>query len=138
MKEDELHRWIVMWLDEALPRGSMFHHSPNEGKRHVSYKLKLKTMGTRSGWPDLELFVPRHAWRDPLQQGAIMLEIKRPKGGRVSENQKEIMERLRDAGAYCFVVKRIGHVKSLLEAMVKLRDTSKMQQIQKMCETGGG
>ena len=75
MKEDELHAHIVQWLDLALPAGSIVHHSPNEGRRHVSYKLKMRRMGMKPGWPDLEVFVPQHGWKDPLQQGPIMLEV---------------------------------------------------------------
>ena len=55
MTEAKLQELIVEWLSAALPADSVFHHSPNEGKRHVAFKQKLATMGTRWGWPDLEL-----------------------------------------------------------------------------------
>lgn len=138
MKEDELHEHIVKWLDLALPAGSIVHHSPNEGRRHVSYKLKMRRMGMKPGWPDLEIFVPQHGWKDPLQQGPIMLEVKRPKGGRVSDAQKDTHERLRDAGAYCFVVKRIAQVEAVFAALVNLRNDAQRDVIRRICEQAGG
>ena len=138
MKEDELHAHIVQWLDLALPAGSIVHHSPNEGRRHVSYKLKMRRMGMKPGWPDLEVFVPQHGWKDPLQPGPIMLEVKRPKGGRMSDAQKDIHERLRDAGAYCLVVKRIAQVEALFAALVKLRNDAQRDVIRRICEQTGG
>ena len=56
--EDELQKQVVEWLNVALPPGCVFHHSPNEGRRHVAFKRKLRQMGTQYGWPDLEIFVP--------------------------------------------------------------------------------
>lgn len=138
MKEDELHEYIVEWLKHALPMGSVVHHSPNEGRRHVAYKIKLKRMGTLSGWPDLELFVPETGWKDTDQQGAIMIEIKRPKGGSVSANQKDIHERLRCAGVYCFVAKKLHHVERYLMPLLKLRSNNAADAIKKMCEAQGG
>ena len=44
MTEDELQALVVQWLDAALPLGAVVHHSPNEGKRHVAYKMRLKTV----------------------------------------------------------------------------------------------
>ena len=49
MTEDELQIYIVQWLDASLPMGSVVHHSPNEGKRHVAYKVRLKKAG-HGGW----------------------------------------------------------------------------------------
>ena len=56
--EDELQRNVSTWLDAVLPDGCVYHHSPNEGKRHISYINRLKKMGTKYGWPDLEVFCP--------------------------------------------------------------------------------
>jgi hypothetical protein len=47
MTEDELQMHIVQWLDASLPMGSVVHHSPNEGKRHVAYKVRLKSWAWR-------------------------------------------------------------------------------------------
>jgi hypothetical protein len=68
MTEDELQMHIVQWLDASLPMGSVVHHSPNEGRRHVAYKVRLKKLGMAAGWPDLEIFVPDTGWNDLSRQ----------------------------------------------------------------------
>ena len=67
-----------------------------------------------------------------------MLEVKRPKGGRLSDAQKDMHERLRDAGAYCFVVKRIAQVEAVFAALVKLRNDAQRDVIRRICEQTGG
>ena len=52
MLEDTLHKHIIQWLEIALPDNSVYHHSPNEGIRHIAFRKKLKAMGMVSGWPD--------------------------------------------------------------------------------------
>ena len=59
MLEDDLQKYVIQWLEIALPDNSVYHHSPNEGVRHVAFRRKLKAMGMASGWPDIEIFVPR-------------------------------------------------------------------------------
>ena len=73
MTEDELQTYVVHWLQMALPLGSVWHHSPNEGKRHVAYKIRLKKLGMAAGWPDLEIFVPDNGWRDKAAKGPRLL-----------------------------------------------------------------
>ena len=138
MTEDELQKYVVQWLDASLPMGSVYHHSPNEGIRNISYKMKLKALGTKWGWPDLELFVPDAGWQNIEAKGAIMLELKRPKGGRVSDTQKDIHERLRDAGVYVAVCKRIGQIEAYLNPLLKLRKNTQAELIRKICEAAGG
>ena len=59
MKEDDLQKHVIQWLEIALPDNSVYHHSPNEGVRHVAFRRRLKAMGMAAGWPDIELFVPK-------------------------------------------------------------------------------
>jgi len=138
MTEDELQTYVVHWLQVALPLGSVWHHSPNEGKRHVAYKMRLKKLGMAAGWPDLEIFVPETGWRDPADQGPIMIELKRPKGGSLSANQKDVQERLKCCGVYCVTAKRLGHVEAYLKPLLHLRGTSQADIIRQMCEAEGG
>ena len=138
MTEDELQEYVVHWLQVALPLGSVWHHSPNEGKRHVSYKLRLKKLGMAAGWPDLEIFVPETGWRDPADKGPIMIELKRPKGGSLSANQKDIQDRLKCTGVYCVTAKRLGHVAAYLKPLIKLRQTTQADIIRQLCEAQGG
>ena len=121
--EDELQRQVVDWLQFALPPGCVFHHSPNEGTRHVAFKQKLKRLGTRFGWPDLEIFVPG----DQAHGGvscAIFIELKRPKGGSLSANQKQIRDELLEAGCHWGLARSVEQVRDILEPLVNLRKAS--------------
>ena len=79
--EDQLQMRIGQWLDLALPPGAVWHHSPNEGNRHVAYKVKQKRMGTKAGWPDIEIFVPGDQSKIGVSI-SLFIELKRPKGGK--------------------------------------------------------
>jgi len=138
MTEDELQTYVVQWLDAALPLGAVFHHSPNEGKRHVAYKVRLKRLGMAPGWPDLEIFVPDNGWHNLCDKGPIMIELKRPKGGSLSANQKDIQDRLKCTGVYCVTAKRLGHVAAYLKPLIKLRQTTQADIIRQLCEAQGG
>ena len=60
VSEDDLQRQVILMLKIKLLPDTLYHHSPNEGVRKVQFKMKLKSMGTRFGWPDLEIFAPVH------------------------------------------------------------------------------
>ena len=138
MTEDDLHKIVSQWLDHALPAGSVYHHSPNEGRRHVAYATRLKALGMKSGWPDLEIFVPDTGWNDLAAKGPIMIELKRPSGGSLSANQKDIQEKLRCCGVYCVTAKRLSHVEAYLKPLLKLRETGQANLLRQLCEAQGG
>ena len=119
MTEDELQKHVVDWLKASLPMGSVVHHSPNEGQRHVAYKVRLKSLGMITGWPDLEIFVPDTGWIDLACKGPIMFELKRPKGGRLTD-------------------KRLSQVQAYLQPLLHLRDTPQARITQQLCEAQGG
>jgi len=117
--EDQLHVRIGQWLDVVLPPGAVWHHSPNEGNRHVAYKVKQKRMGTRAGWPDIEIFCPG----DQSKVGnsiAIFIEVKRP-GGKLSANQAMMREKLELAGCFWQLCKSVDQVHEYLNGLIKLR-----------------
>ena len=72
------------------------HHSPNGGKRDIREAARLKNQGVMSGFPDLFLFVSRNQFH------GLFIEMKSPQG-RVSSNQKEVMQRLEEQGYKCVV-----------------------------------
>lgn len=120
MTEDQLQKQVAEWLSFALPPGCVFHHSPNEGTRHVAFKQKLKQMGTRFGWPDLEILVPA----DQARVGnsiAIFIELKRPKGGALTANQKDMRDAIELAGAQWGLARSIEQVEEILQPLVRLR-----------------
>jgi hypothetical protein len=70
---------------------------PNGGQRNIITAKRMKDEGVRSGIPDLFLAVPRGNFH------GLFIEMKKPRGGVVSENQKACMEML-SANGYCVTV----------------------------------
>ena len=91
-----------------------------------------------AGWPDLEIYVPDAGWNYLSDKGLIMIELKRPSGGSLSANQKDIQERLRCCGVYCVTAKRLSHVEAYLKPLVKLRETGQANLLRQLCEAQGG
>lgn len=119
MKEEELHLLVAEYLRESLPEGSVWHHSPNEGRRHVNYKVKLSRMGARAGWPDIEIFAPRFFFK--VENWApIFIELKRPKGGSVSPKQRQVRDELREVGCYWEVCRSLEQVEQFLDGLIHL------------------
>lgn len=117
--EDIVHLRIARWLDIMLPPGSVWHHSPNEGNRHVAFKVKQKRMGTKAGWPDIEIFVPG----DQTLCGAslsIFIEVKGAKG-KATANQIAIRDKLEEAGGIWQLCRSVDQVQEFLEGLIKLR-----------------
>jgi len=117
--EDDLQRQVSSWLDVALPPGCVFHHSPNEGKRHINYINRLKQMGTKYGWPDLELFCPSTATKSGNNE-AIFIELK-AKRGVMNENQRRMRDQIIEAGFAWALCKSIEDVTEFLTPLVKLK-----------------
>ena len=120
MTEQQIHRSIVDYLNLALPRGSVVHHSPNEGNHKVQYRIKQKHMGVRAGWPDIEIFVSRTWWRPDQPWSPWFLEIKTPKG-RVSTNQSQVHTDLIGAGCRVAIVRSIEETQNFLLQYIELR-----------------
>ena len=135
MKEYQFHKMVVAWLDVALPRGSIYHHSPNEGKRHVNYHVKMKAMGMKAGFPDLCIFVPQRFFWDGVPC-SIFLELKRP-GGRTTSQQKKIHDQLIEAGAAVAVIDNFPKMKLFLSNLIELKDNTQMQMIEKLAKEHG-
>lgn len=59
------------------------YHIPNGGSRNKAEAARLKAEGVKKGVPDICLPVPRGGYH------GLYIELKRQKGGRLSEEQKE-------------------------------------------------
>lgn len=121
--EDQVHLRVIKWLYSVLPPDTLIHHSPNEGKRHINFKTKLKRMGTQSGWPDLELFLPDQAFLPPHRPRPIFLELKRTKGGRLSEAQIALSEQFEGLGMYWYCCNSVRAVRAVLEPLVAIQES---------------
>lgn len=121
--EDQVHVRVVKWLDLVLPHGYLLHHSPNEGKRHINFKTKLKRMGTKSGWPDLEIFVPANSFLPGKAPTPIMIELKRTRGGRVSDNQKQLSRHFKHLGIRWYCCNSVRAVRDNLRLLIAIQET---------------
>jgi hypothetical protein len=77
---------FVAWFEARFP-GVLIYAIPNGGRRSIKTGKDLKAEGVKAGMPDLH--VP--AWR-------LWIEMKRAKGGRLSQDQKAMAEYLEGIG----------------------------------------
>jgi len=88
---------LIEWAatqHSKYPELALLFHVVNEGKRTGRNGAQLVRMGLRSGVPDLCLPVARGGYN------ALYIELKRTKGGRVSEQQRWWISRLLEQGCY--------------------------------------
>lgn len=90
---------------------------PNGGVRDARTASSLKMEGVRPGVPDLFFARPIHG------KAGLFIEMKKSKGGRVSPEQKTMMDVLTMAGYVCVVAKgcdeAFGYLKAYLEGRMK-------------------
>ena len=123
--EYEIHCSIVAYLDVALPGGSICHHSPNEGRHHIAYRKKQHRLGMKTGWPDLEVLVPRDNWHGDTSWGPIFLEVKTEKG-KQTNSQKKMAKVLDAAGGHYHVVRSIDEVIECLTEILGVFPSAKI------------
>jgi len=117
--EDDLQRQVILMLKNRLLSNTLYHHSPNEGVRKVQFKMKLKSMGTRFGWPDLEIFAPAHETITSKNE-TLFVELKLNKG-KLSPNQVSIRDSLISAGFPWALCRSVEEVEFFLAEHLKLR-----------------
>ena len=88
--------WIMIMRNQ-YPELDMMFHIPNGGIRSKPEAVRFKKIGVKAGVPDLFLPVARGGWH------GLFIEMKRQKGGRLSEEQAEWLKAL-EAEHYCAVV----------------------------------
>ena len=76
----------------ARPELNLLYHIPNEGKRSVKTGARMKAEGLKKGVPDVCLPVARGGCH------GLYIELKRQRGGTVSELQKEWITALTEQG----------------------------------------
>lgn len=86
-----LFSWARMELGK-YPELRLLYHIPNGGSRNQIEAKHLKAQGVKAGVPDLCLPVARGFWH------GLYIEMKRQKGGRVSDAQRRWLEDLERQG----------------------------------------
>lgn len=83
--------WISL-MSRQYPELDLCFHIPNGGVRSKSEAVRFKRTGVKAGVPDLFLPVARGGYH------GLFVEMKRRKGGRVSDEQKGWIEALTEQG----------------------------------------
>lgn len=86
---------------------------PNGGLRNVITAKNMKAEGVRAGVPDLFLAVSRG------DSHGLFIEMKRTKGGRVSDSQESMLGRLAEQGYEAIVCKGWVAAKEAIEAYLQ-------------------
>ena len=93
--ESEEQQMLMRWASLASganPELRLLYHVPNGGSRGKAEAGRFRAEGVKSGVPDLCLPVARGKWH------GLYIELKRTKGGRVSQAQREWLAALQREG----------------------------------------
>ena len=85
------------WAKGKYPALELLYHIPNGGSRNPIEARHLKEQGVMPGVPDICLPVPN------VKYTALYIELKRRKGGRVSEDQRGWIAALNRVGCRAVV-----------------------------------
>lgn len=98
--EGPIHRSVTDYLRRSLPAGWIVTHAANK-PRSAQQGAREKAMGATAGWPDLQILGP-----GPDGPSAWFMEVKAP-GGKLSDAQRAMSDRLVDAGFPVRVVRSV-------------------------------
>jgi len=91
-QEEILQMTCVRWFDYQFAGiRNLLVHCPNGGKRNAIEAARFKAMGTRAGFPDLILLIPKG------NISYLAIEMKSDKG-KQTENQKEYQKLIESTG----------------------------------------
>ena len=102
MTEDQLQIAAMCWIRLAYPNTVSFHVA-NERKTSPMRGAKLKKMGVLAGVPDIHILDPRKTYC------GLFIELKTAKG-RLTPSQKDVIERIENAGYKCAVCRSLDEV----------------------------
>lgn len=107
-EQQALFEWAE-FAKQRHPELSLLFHIGNERKCSPQRGRQLKMAGIKPGVPDICLPVQRGKY------GALWIELKRRKGGTVSENQRAWLEKLNENGHKAVVCKGWDEARQVLE-----------------------
>ena len=106
--EHEIQVNCVNYFRLRYPKG-LIYAIPNGGQRNVIVAAKLKVEGVLSGVPDLCIPIAKNGFH------GLYIELKNGKVGKVSENQKTIMEKLQSEGYRCEVCRSFDEFRTIID-----------------------
>jgi len=86
---------------------------PNGGSRNPIEAKNLKAEGVNAGVPDICIPVPNKKYH------GLYIEMKRQRGGRVSEKQKEWIDKLNHLGYLAVVCRGFDEAREVVESYMK-------------------
>ena len=95
-EQTALFRWAA-YNRAKYPELELLYHIPNEGQRTKANGAMLRAQGLKKGVPDICLPVPN------VRYTSLYIELKRRKGGKVSEDQRGWIEALNRVGCRAVV-----------------------------------
>lgn len=107
-----LFRWAA-FAAGTHPELRLLFHVPNGGSRNPIEARHLKEQGVKPGVPDMFLPVPRGGYH------GLFIELKRSKGGVVSEDQRAWLDRLRLQGYRAEVARGWDAAREIIEEYLK-------------------
>lgn len=102
---------LATWLDK---KGIRFFAIPNGGWRSMTEAIKFKRCGVKAGVPDLCIPFPIYPYH------GLYIELKRTKGGKLSDEQDNWLNYLRSQGYYAVVAKGFDEAKEIVEHYLAL------------------
>lgn len=115
--EDEEQEALFQWaetMEYKYPELRALYHITNEGKRSKSTGARLKREGLREGVSDICLPVKRGPY------GSLYIELKRRKGSRVSDEQRDWISLMWELGNAAYVCYGWEEARERIEEYLKL------------------
>lgn len=106
--EHDLQVQCLRWLRAAY-RDVLCYAIPNGGQRNAIVAAKLKEEGATAGIPDMHIPIPKGDY------ASLYIEMKNGKAGRLSEHQKEMIQRLQAYGNKVVVCRTFDEFKREIE-----------------------
>ena len=106
--EHDIQVNCVNYFRIRYPKG-LIYAIPNGGQRNVIVASKLKAEGVLSGVPDLHIPISKKGYN------GLYVELKNGKAGKVSDNQKTIMQKLKNEGYQCEVCRSFDEFKNVVD-----------------------
>ena len=112
VEQRNLFAWARL-MSGAHPELALLYHIPNEGKRSVATGRRMRQEGLKRGVPDICLPVARGG------RHGLYIELKRIKGSKVSEEQREWLAALEEQGYAAALCKGWEAAAKVIEEYIK-------------------